>query len=155
MTTDTQAAPVPDIDAETYSQIQHFYAWQSQLLDFNKFEEWADTFTKDGSFLAPGFPEPIRGRTVLGAATRKNHEGTEPDLAIRHWFNMTTVEPWADGVVRAVSYVLVLRTPLNGDPFIYRSTTCEDVLVRDDDGQWLVRERVVRRDDLPADDPPA
>jgi long-chain acyl-CoA synthetase len=145
-----QAAPAqPAVDTETYVQIQHFYAWQSQLLDFNKFEEWAATFTEDGSFLAPGMPEPVRGRAALGAATRKNHEGIEPDLAIRHWFNMTTVEPRADGTLHALSYVIVLRTPRNGESIIYRSTICEDVLVLQD-GRWLVRERVIRRDDLPS-----
>jgi hypothetical protein len=72
--TDIQLAPAPGaVDAETYGQIQHFYAWQSQLLDFGRFEEWAGTFTEDGSFLAPGFPEPVRGRTALGVGTRKNH----------------------------------------------------------------------------------
>ena len=77
--TDIQLAPAPGaVDAETYSQIQQFYAWQSQLLDFGRFEEWAATFTEDGSFLAPGFPEPVRGRTALGVGTRKNHEGLVP-----------------------------------------------------------------------------
>ena len=61
---------------------------------------------------------------------------------------MTTVEPLAEWVVRALSYVIVIRAPRDGEPFIYRSTTCEDVLVLQD-GQWLVRERVIRRDDLP------
>jgi 3-phenylpropionate/cinnamic acid dioxygenase small subunit len=150
MTTDTQIQTplVPNIDAETYGQIQHFYAWQSQLLDFNKFDEWAGTFTEDGSFMAPNLPEPIRGRTVLGAATRKNHETQDPDLAVRHWFNMTTVDPRADGSVRALSYVLVIRAQQDQEPIIYRSTTCEDVLVNEG-GQWLVQERVIRRDDLP------
>jgi bifunctional aromatase (cyclase/dehydratase) len=149
--TDLQLAPAPGaVDAETYSQIQQFYAWQSQLLDFGRFEEWAATFTEDGSFLAPGFPEPVRGRTALGVGTRKNHEGLDPALAIRHWFGMTTVEPLAEGVVRALSYVIVIRAPRAGEPFIYRSTTCEDVLAWED-SQWLVRERVIRRDDLPAD----
>jgi hypothetical protein len=147
--TDLQLAPAPGaVDAEIYAQIQQFHAWQSQLLDFGRFEEWAATFTEDGSFLAPGFPEPVRGRTALGVGTRKNHEGIDPTLAIRHWFNMTTVEPLADGAVRALSYVIVIRAPRDGEPFIYRSTTCEDVLAFQD-GQWLVRERVIRRDDLP------
>jgi hypothetical protein len=143
------ASAQPDVDAETYVQIQHFYAWQSQLLDFNKFEEWAATFTADGSFLAPGLPAPVHGRQALAAATRKTHEGMEPGLAIRHWFNMTTLERHGDGTVHALSYVIVLRTPVNGEPIIYRSTTCDDTLTSED-GQWLVRERVIRRDDLPA-----
>lgn len=150
LTTDTPLAPAPaTVDDGTYRQIQHFYAWQSQLLDFGKFEEWAATFTQDGSFLAPGFPEPVRGRTALAVGTRKNHEGIDSSLAVRHWFGMTTVEPGAGGAVRALSYVIVIRTPQNGESIIYRSTTCEDMLIRED-GQWLVRERVIRRDDLPA-----
>jgi hypothetical protein len=62
---------------------------------------------------------------------------------------MTTVGPSAGGAVRALSYVIVIHTPQNGESIIYRSTTCEDMLIRED-GQWLVRERVIRRDDLPA-----
>ncbi|MBV9446023.1 MAG: nuclear transport factor 2 family protein [Streptosporangiaceae bacterium] len=146
--TDTELVPsLGTTEDEIYLQIQRFYAAQSQLLDFGRFEEWAATFTEDCSFTANGFPQPVRTRTALLAGTLQNHKVDEPGLRIRHWFGMTTVEPRADGTVYALSYVLVIRNHRNEPPFIYRSTRCEDVLVRNGNS-WLVRDRIIRRDEL-------
>lgn len=148
MTTTEIAPAATAADDETYVQIQRFYATQTQLLDFGNFEEWVDTFTEDCSFDANGFPEPVRGKAALLAGTLANHKVDEPGLRIRHWFGMTTVEARPDGTVFALSYVLVIRNHRNEPAFIYRSTRCEDVMVRDGD-RWLVRDRRIRRDELP------
>jgi hypothetical protein len=109
------------------------------------------TFTEDGTFDAANLDEPIRGRIALEAGTRRNRSQVTSGLAVRHWFGMTVAQTHADGPVHALSYVLLIHTPElsgPGEPAIYRSTTCEDVLVRQED-TWLVRERRIHRDDLP------
>jgi len=60
---------------------------------------------------------------------------------------MLVVDPSSEDVVRARSYALVIEVPVGGSPALHRSTVCDDVLIRDGD-RWLVRERLVTRDDL-------
>jgi hypothetical protein len=129
-------------------EIQNFYAGQMQALDAGAAQAWAATFTDDGVFAASGHPEPTRGRAALAAAAL----ATSTDLAAqrivrRHWLGMLTVLARPDDTVYARSYALVIATPKGGKPGLAFSTLCEDVLVRAAGG-WLVRERVVTRDDL-------
>jgi len=129
-------------------EIQNFYAAQMQALDAGAAEAWAATFTADGVFAANAHPEPTRGRAALAAAAL----ATSADLAARgvvrrHWLGMLTVRAGSAGTAYARSYALVVATPKGGKPALAFSTLCEDTLVREDGG-WLVRERVVTRDDL-------
>lgn len=132
--------------------IQHFYARQMQELDAGRHEAWAATFTPDGTFVAPGRPEPVSGREALAkAAAVATAEHAEQGLVLRHWLGMLTLTPRPDARVFTRCYALVLVTPLGGTPTLHRSTVCEDLLSRQDDGTWLVEHRRVSRDDLPSD----
>ncbi|SBT42882.1 nuclear transport factor 2 family protein [Micromonospora auratinigra] len=136
-----------DLPTDLYHQVQGFYAYQMQLLDRGAAQEWAQTFTPDGVFAANAHPEPTRGRDAIAAAARKASD----DLAARgirrrHWLGMVQVTPTAEGA-RATSYALIIETPRGGQATVRMSTTCEDDLVRGEDG-WQVRHRQVRRDDL-------
>jgi len=148
MTTTEIAPAATAADDETYVQIQRFYATQSQLLDSENFEDWVDTFAEDCSFDANGFPEPVHGKAALLAGTLTHRKADEPGLRIRHWFGMTTVEARPDGTVFALSYVQVIRNHRHEPAFIFRSCRCEDTLVKEG-GRWLVRDRRIRRDELP------
>lgn len=50
--------------------------------------------------------------------------------------------------VAARSYALVVQTEQRGATVLHRSTVCEDLLVRADDGSLRVRDRKVTRDDI-------
>lgn len=144
MTRQTEVSPTV-----LYAEIQHFYARHMQLLDDGKADEWAATFTADGSFLAPNLNEPVRGRDALAAAVRKTAaQLAEIGEVHRHWHGMTAVTPREDGSVLARCYALVFATPKGGEPRLHRTCVCEDVLVPDGTG-WLVRDRRVTRDDMP------
>jgi uncharacterized protein (TIGR02246 family) len=139
-------------DPTLHSQIERFYAAQMQLLDRGAVREWADTFTEDGVFAANGLPMPVRGReTIATSAERAYAERTARGVVHRHWLGMLVVDPESEDRVRARAYALVIEVPVGGDPVLHRSTVCTDLLVRED-GRWLVRERLVTRDDLPATD---
>ncbi len=134
---------------ELHTEVTRFYAAQMQLLDRRAAVEWADTFTEDGVFQANGLPEPSRGREAIAAgALRAGQALEQAGLVHRHWLGMVTVDEQPDGTVTARSYALVLQIPLGGEAKIHRSTVCQDVLVRAEDGTLLVLERTVTRDDL-------
>jgi ketosteroid isomerase-like protein len=131
-----------------HAEIQQFYAHQMHLLDDGNADAWAETFTEDGVFAANAHPEPARGRETIRAAAKAAAGRQDPDVQVRHWLGMLDVQPQPDGSAHARSYALILNTMVGGSPKVHLSTTCEDVLVRGADGQWLVSTRQVYRDDL-------
>jgi 3-phenylpropionate/cinnamic acid dioxygenase small subunit len=135
----------PSID-EQFVSIQRFLHHQMQLLDDGRAEDWAATFTPDGTFAQDTRPEGRTGRTLLAQRMRQHaDELAERALTRRHWLGMLTVEPGDDDAVRARYYALVIDTPREGQASLHLSTVCEDVLVRDGDG-WLVAYRFIHHD---------
>nr|WP_267889361.1 nuclear transport factor 2 family protein [Streptomyces sp. NBRC 110035] len=129
-----------------YVSVQRFYAEQMRLLDEGRAEEWAATFTEDGVFGQNSGAEPVRGRTAISAAVRANQARLAADpQQRRHVFAMLTVDPAADGAVRARSYAQVLVTPPGGPTVLHLSAVCEDELVPAAGG-WAVRHRQVDHD---------
>ena len=136
-------------DTGRYAGIQHFYARQMHLLDSGQADAWAETFTEDGVFAANAHPEPTRGReNIRAAASKAKAQHAEEGLQVRHWLGMLDVTDREDGSVLVRSYALIINTPRGGQSQVHLSTTCEDVLVPDSDGGWLVSTRQVVRDDL-------
>jgi len=134
--------------AETYYEIQDFYARQMQLLDQGYTEEWARTFTENGVFAANVQPEPVRTRSAIAAgAAAASAELSAQGIRRRHWLGMVSARPRPDGTVSAHCYALVIITPRGGKPSIGASTSCDDILIRED-GDWKVQVRTVMRDDL-------
>lgn len=143
--------PPTGVGADTYHEIQQFYARQMQLLDDGRVEEWAGTFAPQGVFAANAHPEPTRGREAVAAAARAAHEQlAAAGVRRRHWLGMVAVDgpEGAGGTkVRARCYALVFEIPRGGQAVLRLSTLCEDELERGPQG-WLVRHRAVTRDDL-------
>ncbi|MFC7922715.1 nuclear transport factor 2 family protein [Streptomyces cinereoruber] len=128
--------------------VERFYARHMHLLDGGAATAWARTFTADASFASPSMTEPVRGRDGIEAGARAAVAGRAAAGEVhRHWVTMTTIRPAADGA-EAVSYVEILATPRGGAPRIELSCVMRDRLVRRD-GELLVAERVVTRDDRP------
>nr|WP_280117712.1 nuclear transport factor 2 family protein [Streptomyces cinereoruber] len=126
--------------------MQRFYAEQMRHLDEGRAEEWAATFTEDGVFAQNSGAEPVRGRAAIAAAVRAGRARLAADpQRRRHVFGMLTVDPAADGAVRARSYAQVLATPPGGPTVLHLSAVCEDELVPVDGG-WAVRHRRVDHD---------
>ncbi|MFD0395289.1 nuclear transport factor 2 family protein [Streptomyces nogalater] len=94
-----------------YAQVQQFYARQMQLLDSGAAEEWAATFTEDGTFARPSSPEPARGHAELAAGARAAAERLAAEgLSHRHVIGMTAVRREPDGSVFVRSYAQVFAT---------------------------------------------
>lgn len=138
------------VSAEVLADVQQFLARHMHLLDSGDAEGWARTFTVDGSFAPPSLPEPVRGRAELAAGVRKSAAAlAEAGEVHRHVLSTLHVDPQGDGSLRVRSYAQIIATPRGGEPRLHLMCVCEDILVRRD-GELLVRERRVTRDDRPA-----
>ena len=135
---------------ERYAEVQQFYAWQMGLLDDGAADEWADTFTEDAIFDEPSLAAPLLGREAIRESVRARVARLAAEgVTIRHWFNMITVEPMADGELRARSYALTLSTAPGADLTVRGHAICLDLLVPHGSG-WLVRHRQIRPDNRAA-----
>ncbi len=136
-------------EAALYQEIQHFYARQMRLLDESRVQEWADTFTEDGVFAANAHPAPQSGRAeIVEGARRASQLLADQKVQRRHWLGMLEVREAEEGTLTAHTYALVINTPQGGRPTVEFSTSCDDVLTREN-GTLQVRSRQVYRDDLP------
>jgi uncharacterized protein (TIGR02246 family) len=144
----TATVATAPVTAETYQDIQHFYARHMQASDSHDVVGWADGFAEDGVFATNAFPDPINGRAAIAEhSARAFAAQAEAGIVRRHMMTMLAAVSVADGTVHTRSYVMVLETRQGQTPTIYCSTSCEDVLVRQED-DWRVLSRQVRRDDL-------
>ncbi|MDQ0748248.1 actinorhodin biosynthesis protein ActVIA [Streptomyces africanus] len=136
------------VTSELYAQVQHFYARQMQALDDGRLEEYAGTFTKDGSFQhSPGVPAAV-GRDAILAELRSFLKKYEDDpTQRRHYFNQIVLEPGEDGGIRSTVYALIVRVRPGEKPDIWPSTVVHDV-IDVTDGEILLRSRTVSYDQL-------
>lgn len=133
------------------TEIQQFYARHMQLLDGGSAEAWARTFTADASFRSPSMTEPVRGRAGIATGTRAAiRDRAAAGEVHRHSVNMTVTRKTEDGV-EAVSYVQILTTEQGAAPRLSLSCVMRDRLVRQD-GELLVAERLITRDDVSPED---
>jgi len=130
----------------THPAIQQFYARQMQLLDDGAISEWARTFTEDATFASNAMPTPLAGRpAILDGATAHDKlraSGTQR----RHLLSNLSLETGSDGMLTAVSYVMVVETA-DGSTTVLFNTLLEDELTHEN-GEWRVRARRIKRDDL-------
>ncbi|GAA3722114.1 hypothetical protein HDA32_002163 [Spinactinospora alkalitolerans] len=138
------------LDAEALAGIQQLYAAQSHWIDGGRAREWARTFTEDGEFHSPSYPEPVVGTAELTAFAERFHADARAAGEIRrHVVTNVHAEPAAAEHAATVrAYLQIVSTPAGGEPRLVRLTTLTDDVVRSPGG-WRVRRRVVRRDDEP------
>lgn len=136
------------IDA-VYPRIARSYARQSRLIDTGDARGWADTFTSDGVFQSPSYPEPIQGRTQLEAfARRYTEQGIATCVVSRHVISNVDITPGADSnKLVGHTYLQIVATPAGQDSRLIRLTTTVDQLVQTTPGRWLIAHRQVFRDD--------
>lgn len=137
-----------DVTADVAAEITRLYARQSRLIDDGDAEGWAATFTADGEFHSPSYPEPAAGTAALTAfAERFRAAGRESGVVSRHVVtNVDVVPGGSDDEVTAHAYLQIVSTPRGEDSRLVRLTTVTDRLVRRAD-RWLIARRDVRRDD--------
>lgn len=129
-----------------YSLVLHFYARQMQALDNLRFEDYAATFTEDGSFQHSPQAEPALTRAGIVAALIDFHKRFDDDpVQRRHWFNHVLLDPLADGSISATTYALIVTVRPGGKPEIAPSCVVHDILVINND-EILTKSRTVSHD---------
>ncbi|MDF3293361.1 nuclear transport factor 2 family protein [Streptomyces silvisoli] len=134
---------------DIYVAVSQFYGRQVQLLDSNRFEEYAQTFTADGEFQhTPGVP-PARTHTgIIEELRRFNTRFDDDPVQRRHMFSMLNLSRREDGAFDATFYALVLTTRPGGkQPVVGPSCLVHDVLVIED-GEVRNRSRRVTHDHM-------
>ncbi|MEV7088425.1 nuclear transport factor 2 family protein [Streptomyces sp. NPDC093085] len=145
----TGMADVTGVTTDLYTRVQQFYAVQMQALDGGRFEEYAATFTKDGSFQHSPNAEPAVGRDGIVTELVAFHKRYDGDpVQRRHWFNQIVLEPRADGSLQSTVYALVVTVRPGGTPVIAPSCLVHDVLVVADDGGIRTRSRRIDHDQM-------
>jgi len=128
-------------------QVMRFYARQSRLIDSGDAAGWAQTFTPDGVFASPSYPEPATGTRQLIAFGKRFAAGNASGTVSRHVLTNVDVLPGADDDKLVVhAYLQIVATPRGEFSRLLRLTTITDQLVRLD-GAWRVAHRQVLRDD--------
>jgi uncharacterized protein (TIGR02246 family) len=128
-------------------EVERFYARQSRLIDEGDAAGWAATFTPDGEFHSPSYPEPAVGTDALVAFARRFEETDRASgTRSRHVITNVDVEE-RDDEATAHAYLQIVTTPTGGESRLVRLTTITDHLVHDSDGGWRVQRRQVTRDD--------
>ncbi|MEU8707443.1 nuclear transport factor 2 family protein [Streptomyces sp. NPDC048565] len=134
--------------------IHQLYHLQSHLIDGGRASEWAATFTADGSFDSPTYPEPVTGTAALTSFAERFAAGCAAEGTVRRHVvgNVAVTGGDGDGGLRVEAYLQIVATPRGGTPRIERFTTLTDQVVRDGD-RWRIASRTVRRDDTDGDTP--
>ncbi|MCA1188835.1 MULTISPECIES: nuclear transport factor 2 family protein [unclassified Saccharopolyspora] len=134
------------IGADVLAHVHQLYGAQSRHIDEGRAAGWAATFTPNGEFRSPSYPEPAIGTTALVEfAERFAAADRDAGARTRHVITNLVAEPAGPGALTVHGYLQIVRTAA-GESRLLRMTTFTDELVADG-GTWRVRRREVRRDD--------
>jgi 3-phenylpropionate/cinnamic acid dioxygenase small subunit len=129
--------------------ITQFVAHQVHLLDDGETDAWAATFTSEGEFASPTYPEPARGPAQLAGIARAYHRHAA-DAGERHRHatsDLTVRQIDADTLAVRATQLILASAP--GRPArVDRVITMTDVLDRTVDG-WRTLRKHITRDDHP------
>lgn len=128
--------------------INQFCAEQVHLLDDGEADGWAATFTDNGEFRSPTYPEPARGRDQLAGIVRayhqraagagERHRHVTSDLMVR--------QIDADTLAVRATQLIMASSPAGAR--VDRVITMTDILDRTIDG-WRTLSKTITRDDHP------
>lgn len=136
-----------DPDAVTIAAVHLLYGRQSHAIDSGRATDWARTFTADGIFDSPSYPAPEVGHDQLAAFARRFVDSAaEANERRRHVITDIAIDLVGVDELTVDCYLQIMATPRGGDTRLVRFTSVRDHVVRVDD-QWLIRHRIVSRDD--------
>ncbi|MEV6135603.1 nuclear transport factor 2 family protein [Nocardia sp. NPDC051990] len=136
-----------DIGAAAFVEIHQLYGRQSHLIDEGSAAAWAATFTAEGEFHSPSYPEPVVGTVALtefanGFFTNASVAGE----AHRHVLTNIVVDRTGEDELEVRAYLQIVATRIGGESRLVRFTTITDRVVREDE-HWRIARRTVYRDD--------
>jgi 3-phenylpropionate/cinnamic acid dioxygenase small subunit len=132
----TQA--IAALATEDMLAIQQLYGRYNHAIDSGRGDDWAATFTPDGTFASP--TGSFAGREELAGfgtafATR---------MKARHWNTNIVIEPDGDGA-KGLAYLMLLQLKEGAPPTVVATGLYTDKIVKRD-GNWLFASRSVATD---------
>lgn len=107
----------------------------------------AQTFTDDGEFHSPSYPEPVAGTDALIAFAERFHAAARAANEVhRHVITNLAIDEPGEGAATVRAYLQIVATSIGGESRLVRMTTFTDRVVRVGD-RWRIARRDVRRDD--------
>ncbi|MFE6780323.1 nuclear transport factor 2 family protein [Streptomyces sp. NPDC057702] len=138
------------VSSDLYLEVTQFYADHMQAVDDGDEPRWKAGFAEEVVFTTDVLPAPLTGKAnVVPRLRRAQAELAARGVKRRHMMSMLTVHPEPDGdmdQVRTRASMLVLHVLPGQQPAVHRSGTWDDVLVRSEDGLWLILARQVSGD---------
>ena len=126
--------------------VHQLYGRQSHAIDSGRAADWAATFTSDGEFRSPSYPEPSTGTAELTAFAERFHAAcVESGETLHHVISTVDVAATGPDALTSTAYLQIVGTPRGESSRLLRITTIVDELVRTPGG-WRIRRRVVLRD---------
>ncbi|OQM82243.1 MULTISPECIES: nuclear transport factor 2 family protein [Rhodococcus] len=137
------------VATEDVVAIQQLYGHQSHCIDSGRQQDWAQTFTDNGEFHSPSYPEPVVGFDDLAAFAARFHAAAEAvDEVHRHVLTNLVVEAVDESALAVRGYLQIVATARGGESRLVRMTTVDDRVVRVGE-EWKIARRTVSRDDAP------
>ncbi|MEI4742915.1 nuclear transport factor 2 family protein [Rhodococcus erythropolis] len=137
------------VATEDVVAIQQLYGHQSHCIDSGRQQDWAQTFTDNGEFHSPSYPEPVVGFDDLAAFAARFHAAAEAvDEVHRHVLTNLVVEAVDESALAVRGYLQIVATARGGESRLVRMTTIDDRVVRVGE-EWKIARRTVSRDDAP------
>ncbi|MGQ5690722.1 nuclear transport factor 2 family protein [Rhodococcus erythropolis] len=137
------------VATEDVVAIQQLYGHQSHCIDSGRQQDWAQTFTDNGEFHSPSYPEPVVGFGDLAAFAARFHAAAEAvDEVHRHVLTNLVVEAVDESALAVRGYLQIVATARGGESRLVRMTTVDDRVVRVGE-EWKIARRTVSRDDAP------
>ncbi|EQM35313.1 nuclear transport factor 2 family protein [Rhodococcus erythropolis] len=137
------------VATEDVVAIQQLYGHQSHCIDSGRQQDWAQTFTANGEFHSPSYPEPVVGFGDLAAFAARFHAAAEAiDEVHRHVLTNLVVEAVDESALVVRGYLQIVATARGGESRLVRMTTVDDRVVRVGE-EWKIARRTVSRDDAP------
>lgn len=137
------------VATEDVVAIQQLYGHQSHCIDSGRQQDWAQTFTDNGEFHSPSYPEPVVGFGDLAAFAARFYAAAEAvDEVQRHVLTNLVVEAVDESALAVRGYLQIVATARGGESRLVRMTTVDDRVVRVGE-EWKIARRTVSRDDAP------
>lgn len=137
------------VATEDVVAIHQLYGHQSHCIDSGRHQDWAQTFTDNGEFHSPSYPEPVVGFDDLAAFADRFYAAAEAvDEVHRHVVTNVVVEAVGDSALAVNGYLQIVATARGGESRLVRMTTVADRMVQVGE-EWKIARRTVSRDDAP------
>ncbi|MFE5786663.1 nuclear transport factor 2 family protein [Rhodococcus erythropolis] len=137
------------VATEDVVAIHQLYGHQSHCIDSGRQQDWAQTFTDNGEFHSPSYPEPVVGFDDLAAFAARFYAAAEAvDEVHRHVLTNLVVEAVDESALAVRGYLQIVATARGGESRLVRMTTVADRVLRVGE-EWKIARRTVSRDDAP------